>query len=84
MPWQAKFRSPDHGCAAPPSARIDRLLGAVLHQERPSENIGCDDIAAVRLQHIGGEALRLLKALHPERKNRSFKRRIAGARPFGF
>jgi hypothetical protein len=71
--------------AAPrrPLQGIDRLNGAVLHQERASENLRCADIAPVRLQDIRGEALCLIEALHPERKNRFFKRWIAGARPFG-
>ena len=60
----------------------DRLVGAVLHQQRAAKDFRRQHVAPVRLQHAFGKALGFIGALHPQRKNCAFEHRIAGTRPF--
>jgi len=76
----------DRGIAAAacrPFQRCDRLGGAVLHQQRLTENLRRAGVAAVRLQHVSGNALGLVGTLHPQRQGRAFERLIDGVRPSG-
>ena len=51
--------------------------------EAATKDPRCKEIAAVRLQHVAGDAPGFVGALHLQRKYRAFKRLVDGVRPFG-
>ncbi len=63
---------------------VDGLDGTVLRQQHTSQKPRGRDIAATGFQYLSGEALRLVEALHLQRKERLLENAIGGARRGGW